>query len=378
MKFCESLPKFEVRNEASKFSFNSENELDYNLPVHSSCNYYTAKEVQNLKTSTNLNIFHTNINGLESKFDNLHEFISNLSSDMDIIAITETSQKNDDFFTTNVSMNGYKEFYTPSNSSKGGTALYVKEKYEIFERIDLKIQNDFLESVWIEVKNKNKKNIVCGCIYRHPNHDTSEFSNYLESLLKNVSSENKEVYICGDFNIDLLKLDIINNYQQYYNLLCSFGFLPLIVQPTRVVENQTPSLIDNIFSNNLSDEIISGNIYLTLSEHFCQFASVTREKIDTRNISIYTRDYSKFSANDFIDDVSIQTWNYDLDNPRDLFNDFYWRLQGCVDRHAPIKKLKPKEIRLKTKPWITPDLCRTIKTKNKLFERKKDNQQMTM
>ena len=83
---------------------------------------------------------------------------------MDIIAITETSQKNDDFFTTNVSMNGYKEFYTPSNSSKGGTALYVKEKYEIFERIDLKIQNDFLESVWIEVKNKNKKNIVCGCI----------------------------------------------------------------------------------------------------------------------------------------------------------------------------------------------------------------------
>ena len=165
-------------------------------------------------------------------------------------------------------------------------------------------------------------------------------------------------------------MDIINNYQQYYNLLCSFGFLPLIVQPTRVVENQIPSLIDNIFSNNLSDEIISGNIYLTLSEHFCQFASVTREKIDTRNISIYTRDYSKFSANDFID-VSIQTWNYDLDNPSDLFNDFYWRLQGCVDRHAPIKKLKPKEIRLKTKPWITPDLCRMIKTKNKLFERKK-------
>ena len=56
----------------------------------SECNYYTAKEVQNLKTSTNPNIFHTNINGLQSKFDNLREFISNLSSDMDIIAITET------------------------------------------------------------------------------------------------------------------------------------------------------------------------------------------------------------------------------------------------------------------------------------------------
>ena len=78
---------------------------------------------------------------------------------------------------------------------------------------------------------------------------------YLETTLKRVDSENKEVYICGDFNIDLLKVDEINNYQLYNNLICSFGFLPLIIQPTRVVDNQTPSLIDNIFCNNLSDEI---------------------------------------------------------------------------------------------------------------------------
>ena len=98
--------------------------------------------------------------------------------------------------------------------------------------------------------------------------------------------------------------------------------------------------IDNIFSNNLSDEIISGNIYLTLSEHFCQFASGIYFFSFNRNINIYTRDYSKFSSNDFLDDVSIQNWNYDLDNPSDLFNDFYCRLEGCVDRHAPIKKVE--------------------------------------
>ena len=48
------------------------------------------------------------------------------------------------------------------------------------------------------------------------------------------------------------------------------------------MENQTPSLIDNIFCNNISDEIISGNIYLTLSEHFSQFASVKRDKLDIK------------------------------------------------------------------------------------------------
>ena len=126
------------------------------------------------------------------------------------------------------------------------------------ERSDIKKQNDSLESTWIEIKNKNNKNILCGYIYRHPKYNLSEFINYLETTLKKVASENKEEYLCGDFNIDLLKLDEINNYQQlYYNLLCSFGFLPLIVQPTRVVENQTH---DNIFCNNLSDEITSGNI----------------------------------------------------------------------------------------------------------------------
>ena len=134
------------------------------------------------------------MNGLESKFENLHEFIANVYSDLDIIAITETSHKKDGIFTTNVSINGFKEFYTPSNSSKGGTALYIKENYDVFGRNDLKIQNDLYESVWIEVKNKNKNNILCGCIYRHPHYDTSEFLHYLENTLKKISSEHKEVY----------------------------------------------------------------------------------------------------------------------------------------------------------------------------------------
>ena len=142
------------------------------------------------------------------------------------------------------------------------------------------------------------------------------------------------------------------------------GFLPLIVQPTRVVENQTPSLIDNIFCNNLSEEINSGNIYLTLSEHFCQFASIKREKMDIKNIKMYARNYSRFSSKDFHDDVSIQKWNYDLHNP----TDFLWRLEGCVGRHAPINKLNCRDIKLKVTTWI---LSKMIKMKNKLFEKRR-------
>ena len=93
MSFCECLPKLEVVTEVSKFSNLSDNEVDYNLPILSSCKYYSVNEVQKLKNKDNFNIFHTNINGLESKFDNLFEFISSTTSEFDVIAITETSQK---------------------------------------------------------------------------------------------------------------------------------------------------------------------------------------------------------------------------------------------------------------------------------------------
>ena len=65
-------------------------------------------------------------------------------------------------------MEGFKLFHTPSSSAKGGTALYVNSDFDVIERTDLKSNTDLYQSVWIEIKNKNSKNIICGCIYRHP------------------------------------------------------------------------------------------------------------------------------------------------------------------------------------------------------------------
>ena len=58
--------------------------------------------------------------------------------DLDIIAITETSHKSDNFFTSNVSLTGFKGFYTPSNSINGGTALYVKDIMKHLKEMILK------------------------------------------------------------------------------------------------------------------------------------------------------------------------------------------------------------------------------------------------
>ena len=214
MKFCNELPKFEIISEVSKFSELDNNDIDHNLPNQISNKYYSVGELQKIKMSKNFNIFYSNVNGIENKMDLLHEFLSSTSSDFDVVAITETSQGNNDSFKSNVAIKGYDNYFTASLSARGGVAIYSEDKLNSFECTDLSIQNKEFESVWIEIKNNNSKNIICGCLYRHPRYDLSEFLYYLENCLKIIAKENKEMYICGDFNIDLLKIETINSNQE--------------------------------------------------------------------------------------------------------------------------------------------------------------------
>ena len=61
-----------------------------------------------------------------------------------------------------------------------------------------------------------------------------------------------------------------------------------------------------------------------------------------KNINMYPGNYSKFLSKYFHDDVPIQRWNYDLDNPTVLFNDL--EVRRLLIRHAPIKKLDSRKI----------------------------------
>ena len=60
----------------------------------------------------------------------------------------------------------------------------------------------------------------------------------------------------GDFNFDLLKIQTLLNIFLIYFVVMVFYH---ILQPTRVTEN-TDTVADNIFSHNIQDDIISGNI----------------------------------------------------------------------------------------------------------------------
>ena len=133
-----------------------------------------------------------------------------------------------------------------------------------------------------------------GCIYSHPTMDLNEFNcYYLNPLLQKLAKELKTVFLLGDFNIDLL------NYEQHKatNEFLDYMVLPYIIQPTRITSH-SKSVIDNIFSSYISQEIISGNLTSTISDLLPQFLIAPHifSNAPNKKSNIFECDWSKFNC----------------------------------------------------------------------------------
>ena len=89
--------------------------------------------------------------------DLLHEFLLGTSSDFDVVAITEASERNNDFFKTNVVIKGYKNYFASSYTEKGGVAIYTKDNLNSYECTDLKCKIKTLNLLRLKLKTKTVK-----------------------------------------------------------------------------------------------------------------------------------------------------------------------------------------------------------------------------
>ena len=143
-----------------------------------------------------------------------------------------------------------------------------------------------------------------GCIYRHPAMDINEFNYYyLNPLLEKLAKEKKTVFLLGNFNVDLLKNEHHKATNEFLDSLSSNMVLPYIIQPTRI-SSHSKSIIDNIFSNYISQEIISRNLTSTTSDHLPQFLIALHifSNAPNKKSNIFERDWSKFNCEEFIQD----------------------------------------------------------------------------
>ena len=77
--------------------------------------------------------------------------------------------------------------------------------------------------------------------------------------------EIKNVFIAGDFNFNLLNSATHNDTFEFFDTMMSNFLLPVITLPTEINLGKN-YLIDNIFTNHLHPDTISGNLELNLSD----------------------------------------------------------------------------------------------------------------
>ena len=131
-------------------------------------------------------MFHLNIGSLASHFEELQASLGLCKFPFDIIGISETKHIIDGHnLNTNVSLKGYSLHSQPTKSSYGGVASYVNEKLDHFCRNDLGLsKKNIYETIWVEIKQKESKNILCCCACRHPDTDVEEFKDHLEKVFQ--------------------------------------------------------------------------------------------------------------------------------------------------------------------------------------------------
>ena len=147
----------------------------------------------------------------------------------------------------------------------------------MFKKLPIYVQSEVWEGLFIEISGHTlNKNIIIGNIYRPP-HDRNEnyqtFINELTPILSGLESRNCEVFLTGDFNIDLLKIKKKAIFSEFFDVMISHSFYPKITSPTRL-SNNSGTLMDNIYCklssksiNSSSEILISG-----LSDHLPYFS----------------------------------------------------------------------------------------------------------
>ena len=83
----------------------------------------------------------------------------------------------------------------------------------------------------------------------------------------------------GDYNINILNSGVHHQTSDFLDTMYSHSFFPTINTPTRI-STTSRTLIDNMFYNDITRNITSGNITTSFSDHLTQYLIGTNKHRD--------------------------------------------------------------------------------------------------
>ena len=241
----------------------------------------------------------------------------------------------------------------------------------------MKVQSTGWEYLCVQLshqKPRSKQYILCN-IYRTPNEivdHLNTFTNELSSLLVKVKNLKHYANLCGDYNIDLLKVKTNRHYCSYFDDVVSNGFFPKITLLTRLSDHSS-TLIDNIFTNNIDEAGTSGILLNSISDHQMIFTHV-------ENVS-YITEVPKFIEVERSDERSMHNFMKELDkmciyeqlqpaldtNPQENYDIFIKLVSRAKTKHLPKKIIGFNKKKHKKAKWLTKGILKSINIKAKMY-----------
>ena len=293
------------------------------------------------------------------------------------ICIQETwlSDQHDQLF---FQLEGYNFISQPKTSSNhGGVGIYLSESYD-YSELQLYTGSQVWDGMFIEVKAPSiSKKLIIGNIYRPPRNNNQNYDIFiseLQPIFEYLNTKKCEIVISGDFNIDLLKLKEKPKFNQFYDSLCTFNFIPKITLPTRLGKH-TATLIDNFYCN-LSIECFTSPTYIIttqISDHLPYIMILNAPKanisppkyIQINNINTKTMlNFKEKNASANIYEKLDKQISSDPNSNSDII---IKHIMEIKNETMPTRQVKFNKHKHKNSQWITQGIIRSIAHKDKLY-----------
>ena len=353
-------------------------QFNHDSPLFTHSSYYD-KSFLNQNHRHDMKILNTNARSLAKNFIQFEALLAELLTQnfsFELLTFTETWLNN--ILESSINFDTYIPVMKHKHPVKegGGLAIFVKTGIKFRLRSDLSFplekQNQY-DGIFIEIDahDKNTRPLVLGNIYRSPSFNSiTDFSQSLSSIVERINSENKDVIIVGDTNIDLIKSNTNKETSDFLDCMISNDLFPKITIPTRVTHTSA-TLIDHIYTNNKNPTTIAGTLKTDISDHFSNFIFYKWTPIRIIPKLVTYRNYSTEAIEKFKNALQETNWESILNDTNtnsayDKFLDIYTSL---LNEHLKLVTTKFNKYKHKLKSWITKGILKSLKTKDKLYKK---------
>ena len=252
-----------------------------------------------------------------------------------------------------IALEGYQCFSIKATSSHGGLIRYLDDEYDVQVKKTVDDSNIW-KKLFLELNHSSFQNkIIIGNVYKPPRDNNSArkinpFKSETEPILQEIGISNNEALICGDYNINLLKINGEAHFSEFCDTMLEHSFYPKITLPTRLNRTSGATLINNIYCELSSQTLTTsaGIILDELSDHYPYFLGIDNLNIkQTKPPQCVKQKINNIRAmenlRDMLDSNITNKLNCDLlADSNENYNILHRHMKSLKDKHMPEKYIK--------------------------------------